>query len=113
MRQFSAHRHWSGRVCHERDASQAIGRALWGIDTSVLYDSMGLLAEIGDGSTVLDVPCGGGVAFRALPSGTDVCYVAIDIDERMLVRASARARTAERTFAGGVRGRRHAGTSLR
>ncbi len=71
--------------------TQAIGRALWGIDTSVLYDSMGLLAEIGDGSTVLDVPCGGGVAFRALPSGTDVCYVAIDIDERMLARARERA----------------------
>jgi ubiquinone/menaquinone biosynthesis C-methylase UbiE len=70
---------------------QVIGRALWGIDASVLYDSMGLLAGIGDGNTVLDVPCGGGVAFRALPSGRDVRYVAIDIDERMLARARARA----------------------
>ena len=70
---------------------QVIGRALWGIDVSVLYDSMGLLAEVGDGSTVLDVPCGGGVALRAMPSERDVRYVAIDIDERMLARARGRA----------------------
>lgn len=70
---------------------QVVSRALWGIDASVLYDSMDLLAQIGDASTVLDVPCGGGVAFRALPSGRDVRYVAIDIDERMLARARARA----------------------
>ena len=68
-----------------------VSRTLWGIDASVLYDSMDLLAEIGRGNTVLDVPCGGGVAFRALPSGHDVRYVAIDIDERMLARARARA----------------------
>jgi len=63
---------------------QVIARTLWGIDASVLYDSMDLLAEIGDGNTVLDVPCGGGVAFRALPYGYDVRYVAVDIDETML-----------------------------
>lgn len=70
---------------------QAVGRTVWGIDASVLYDSMKPLAEIRDGSTVLDVPCGGGVAFRALPTGHDIRYVAIDIDERMLARARARA----------------------
>jgi ubiquinone/menaquinone biosynthesis C-methylase UbiE len=70
---------------------KVVSRTLWGIDASVLYDSMELLAEIGDGNTVLDVPCGGGVAFRALLSGRDVRYVAIDIDERMLARARARA----------------------
>jgi ubiquinone/menaquinone biosynthesis C-methylase UbiE len=31
------------------------------------------------------------VAFRALPAGRDVRYVAIDIDEKMLARAHARA----------------------
>jgi ubiquinone/menaquinone biosynthesis C-methylase UbiE len=71
--------------------AQMIGRALWGIDTSVLYRSMGPLAEIADGSTVLDVPCGGGVAFRALHPERDLRYVAIDIDERMLARARKRA----------------------
>jgi ubiquinone/menaquinone biosynthesis C-methylase UbiE len=66
---------------------QVIGRTLWGIDTSVLYDSIGLLGEVREGSTVLDVPCGGGVALRALPPDRDVRYVAIDIDEAMLERA--------------------------
>jgi ubiquinone/menaquinone biosynthesis C-methylase UbiE len=79
---FYIERPWLARV---------IGRTLWGVDTSVLYDSMGLLAGVGDGSTVLDVPCGGGVAFRALPSERDVRYIAVDIDERMLARARERA----------------------
>ncbi len=70
---------------------KAIGRTVWGIDASVLYDSMEPLAGIGDGKTVVDVPCGGGVALRALPSERDVRYVAIDIDEKMLARARARA----------------------
>ncbi|HEX4115869.1 MAG TPA: methyltransferase domain-containing protein [Solirubrobacteraceae bacterium] len=70
---------------------KAIGRTVWGIDASVLYDSMEPLAGIGDGKTVVDVPCGGGVAFRALRSEHDVRYVAIDIDEKMLARARARA----------------------
>ncbi len=70
---------------------QAIGRMVWGIDASVLYDSMRPLAEIEDGKTVLDVPCGGGVAFRALPQERNIRYVAIDIDEAMLARARVRA----------------------
>ena len=70
---------------------QVIGRTLWGIDTSVLYDSIGLLGEVREGSTVLDVPCGGGVALRALPRERDVRYIALDIDEAMLERARQRA----------------------
>jgi ubiquinone/menaquinone biosynthesis C-methylase UbiE len=70
---------------------QVVGRTLWGIDVSVLYDSMGLLAEIANGETVLDVPCGGGVALRALPPERDVRYIAVDIDDAMLARARARA----------------------
>jgi SAM-dependent methyltransferase len=71
--------------------SRLIGRTLWGIDTSVLYDSTGQLTSLTEGSTVLDVPCGGGVAFRAVPSGRELRYVAIDIDKRMLSRARRRA----------------------
>jgi ubiquinone/menaquinone biosynthesis C-methylase UbiE len=71
--------------------SRLIGRTVWGIDTTGLYDSMESLSSLAEGSTVLDVPCGGGVAFRALPSGRDLRYVAIDIDERMLSRARRRA----------------------
>ena len=47
---------------------QALGRLLWGVDLSSLYASID--ATIGRSSktaaTVIDSPCGGGVAFRAL-----------------------------------------------
>jgi SAM-dependent methyltransferase len=69
-----------------------IGRVLWGIDASVLYESIDVLADVKEGSTVLDAPCGGGVAFRALPPERDVRYIALDIDEGMLTRARERAR---------------------
>ncbi len=51
--------------------------------------------EIGrqpDGSAILDVPCGGGVALRGLRSGQDVRYVAADISPAMLQRTRAAAR---------------------
>src|SRR4051794_26873429 len=38
------------------------GRALWGTDTRLLFDSIQTVGEMPDGSAVLDVPCGGGVA---------------------------------------------------
>lgn len=71
--------------------SRAIGRLVWGIDTSVLYASMEPLRQINGGATIVDVPCGGGVAFRALAPEQDVRYVAIDLDEKMLARARRRA----------------------
>ena len=52
-------------------------------------------AEIGRqpaGSSVLDVPCGGGVALRGLRPGQGVRYVAADISAAMLERTMATAR---------------------
>jgi ubiquinone/menaquinone biosynthesis C-methylase UbiE len=69
-----------------------VGRALWGIDASVLYASMAPIAEVGPGATIVDVPCGGGVAFRALRPGQDVRYLAGDLSPRMRARAERRAR---------------------
>ncbi len=43
-----------------------IGRVVWGIDASILYRSMEPVGLLADGSTIIDAPCGGGVAFRAL-----------------------------------------------
>jgi ubiquinone/menaquinone biosynthesis C-methylase UbiE len=71
---------------------QAIGRALWGIDSSVLYTSMEPIRRASAGTTIVDVPCGGGVAFRALTPAQDVRYVAVDLSPRMLRRAERRAR---------------------
>lgn len=71
---------------------QRIGRLVWGIDSSVLYASMDSIGQLGRGATIVDVPCGGGVAFRALDPGRDVRYVAADLDPKMLRRAERRAR---------------------
>ncbi len=72
---------------------QAIGRAVWGIDSALLYTSMEPIARAPAGATIVDVPCGGGVAFRALRPEQDVRYLAIDLSPKMLRRAERRART--------------------
>lgn len=69
-----------------------IGRALWGIDAGILYESMEAIASVPRGATVVDVPCGGGVAFRALRPDDDLRYIAADLDPRMLARAERRRR---------------------
>lgn len=71
---------------------QRIGRAVWGIDSSVLYAAMEPIGRAQPGAAIFDVPCGGGVAFRALRPGQDVRYVAADLDPKMLRRAERRAR---------------------
>ena len=76
-------------VEHEWLARPA-GLALWGTDTRVLYDSIRTIGELPDGSAVLDVPCGGGVAVRGLRPGQSLRYVAADISTDMLNRARAR-----------------------
>jgi len=70
---------------------RTIGRALWGIDASPIYESIAPLERAGDGMTVADVPCGGGVAFRALRPDQDVRYLAVDLSPKMLHRARRRA----------------------
>jgi SAM-dependent methyltransferase len=71
---------------------QRIGRLVWSIDSSILYESMEPIERAAPGATIIDVPCGGGVAFRALRPGQDVRYVAADLDPKMLKRAERRAR---------------------
>ncbi len=68
-----------------------IGRAVWGMDASLLYRS---IAQLGSAEhvTIIDVPCGGGVAFRALRPGQEVRYIAADVSPKMIRRAERRAR---------------------
>jgi ubiquinone/menaquinone biosynthesis C-methylase UbiE len=68
-----------------------IGRALWGIDAAVLYASIQRIPQLPEAATIIDVPCGGGVAFRALRADQDVRYIAGDLSEKMLARAMRRA----------------------
>jgi ubiquinone/menaquinone biosynthesis C-methylase UbiE len=79
--------------CIERERlMRAVGRAVWGIDMSVFYASMEVIGRVADGATIVDAPCGGGVAFRALRPDQDVRYVAADLSERMLARARRHAK---------------------
>jgi SAM-dependent methyltransferase len=70
-----------------------VGRLLWGITTAPMFASMReALARVPDAATIIDVPCGGGVALRALGTNQRARYVAVDLDETMLNRAKRRAK---------------------
>jgi SAM-dependent methyltransferase len=79
---FVAEREWLARPG---------GIALWATDTRLFFDSIRTLGELPDGSAVLDVPCGGGVALRGLRADQQVRYVGADISSAMLARAQRQA----------------------
>ena len=73
--------------------ARIVGSGLWGIDVRPMYaDMQDLIGSAPDGAVLLDVPCGGGVAFRHLRVDQDVRYIAVDLDEAMLERARRRSR---------------------
>ena len=75
---------------HDRVA--AVGaKALWGLTLHDLLEVVQRVGEARAGAHVLDIPCGGGFAFRGLRSGQDCRYVAADISSDMLRRARSRA----------------------
>src|SRR4051812_16500041 len=78
----------------EREAlSKPIGRLLFGTDTGLLYDEMRTVDDVPEGGAVLDIPCGGGVALRALTPRRKLRYVAADIAPAMLERTEEVARS--------------------
>jgi SAM-dependent methyltransferase len=64
--------------------------AMWGVDPRPFYRSLSAVGELPDGATVLDVPCGGGVALRGLRPGQDVHWIGVDLETAMLDRARRR-----------------------
>ncbi len=72
------------------------GGLLWkvgiGSDLGRLYAAAAEIGRQPAGSSVLDVPCGGGVALRGLRPGQGVRYLAADISQSMLDRTVAVAR---------------------
>ena len=74
-------------VVEREPLAQVLGRVVWGTDASRLYQRMGVAGSVPDGSAILDVPCGGGVAFRGLRPDQRVRYVAVDLSPGMLRRA--------------------------
>ena len=65
---------------------RVLGRLFMQTDATKLYDAAMIIGEMPDGSAILDIPCGGGVALRGLRSEQKVRYVAADIGEAMLER---------------------------
>jgi SAM-dependent methyltransferase len=65
--------------------------AMWGVDPRPFYRRLSQIAELPDGATVLDVPCGGGVALRGLRPDQSVHWFGFDIEPAMLARARRRA----------------------
>ena len=88
-------------IRHER-FFRLLSRVVWAADVRSFYADLAALGDLRDGSAVLDVPCGGGVAFRGLKPQASIRYVAADVSPLMLDRAKAAAarpaRSARRQF---------------
>jgi ubiquinone/menaquinone biosynthesis C-methylase UbiE len=65
--------------------------AMWGADMRRMFADVERLADTPAGASILDIPCGGGFAFRGLRPGQAVRYVAADISAYMLGQARAEA----------------------
>src|SRR5436305_5953976 len=77
----------------ERESlARVAGRLAFGTDTSLLYDAIASIGDLPAGSSVLDIPTGGGVALRGIRPGQGLRYVAADISPDMLERARRAAR---------------------
>ena len=74
------------------DSVATVGaKALWGLTLQQILQDVDRVADAPAGAHVLDIPCGGGFAFRGLRPGQDCRYVAADISSDMLKRARSRA----------------------
>jgi ubiquinone/menaquinone biosynthesis C-methylase UbiE len=73
-------------VKHDRVATVGAW-AMWGADMRRMFADVERLADTPAGASVLDIPCGGGFAFRGLRRGQAVHYVAADISPYMLGQA--------------------------
>jgi ubiquinone/menaquinone biosynthesis C-methylase UbiE len=57
------------------------------VSTIAVFADIARLGDAAVGTSILDIPCGGGFAFRGLHRGQAVRYVAADISPYMLGRA--------------------------
>jgi ubiquinone/menaquinone biosynthesis C-methylase UbiE len=76
----------------KHDSVATVGAwAMWGADMRRMFADVERLADAPAGTAILDIPCGGGFAFRGLRPGQAVRYVAADISSYMLGQARAAA----------------------
>lgn len=76
-----------GAYIRRERLARLIAWLVWGSDTRPFYASMAAIAQVADGGTTVDAPCGSGVAFRALRPGQPVRYLGFDLSPRMLEQA--------------------------
>ena len=79
-------------VIEHEQLARVLGWLIWGTDTSLFYRELARVSDEPDGTTILDIPCGGGVAFRGLRPAQRVRYVAADLSPVMLERARMEAK---------------------
>ena len=72
--------------------ARPVTRAVFGSDIDLLYSATDAIGALPAGTSVLDVPCGSGIALRGLRRGQGLRYVAADIAPAMLTRTEATAR---------------------
>ena len=68
-----------------------VARTVWAGDTRPYFESMRAVAEVPEGGTIVDCPCGAGPALRALDRDRDVRYIGADLSPAMLRRIRKRA----------------------
>ncbi len=78
-------------VIEREHLAGVVGRLVWGIDAGAFYRELERLADEPVGTAILDIPSGGGVAFRGLRPEQGLRYVAADLSPVMLSRARAEA----------------------
>lgn len=84
------------RIYQAVTGDERVGAVLWRLATGASIDELNRharreLEALPPGSRVLDVPCGGGIALRAVPAGHQLQYVAADISPAMLHRTAREA----------------------
>lgn len=76
-----------GAYIRRERLARLIAAIAWGSDVRPFYASMAAIADVPPGATIVDAPCGSGVAFRAVPRDREVRYRAFDLSGRMLASA--------------------------
>jgi ubiquinone/menaquinone biosynthesis C-methylase UbiE len=93
--------------------NRLIAMTVWGGDTRRYYESMRAIRGVPDGGTIVDCPCGAGVALRELDAHRDLRYVAVDLSPSMLRRTRKRIEGRGLSQVEPIPGRRHRASAAR